>query len=219
MRVGTIAGTSAFCARDFCTTRSGKCTALIWRSFPRSHRSNRMKPRHMSRPSKKVAAGQDGVAQVAFHVSLRGCLPHHASRGLLRCLAQAVEVGHGIKRARLTRSALACARFSSRRLRRAARLCSEFTGGTPRGLQCGSGSRLRYGHETRRSHGAPRHASSIRPPSRGAYLRAHARRSRLPSSSRSAFGPKFTRSGNKGIRGGGEPRRSSPSCSWHCRCC
>ena len=52
-------------------------------------------------PLQKVAAGQDGVAQVASHVSLRGCLPHDAPRGLLRCLAQAVEVGHGIKRARL----------------------------------------------------------------------------------------------------------------------
>lgn len=87
-----------------------------------------------------------------------------------------------------TRSALALARLSSRRLRRAALLSSEFIEGTPHGSQCGSGSRLRYGHETRRSHGAPRHASSVRPPSRGAYLRAHARRSRLPSSSRSAFG-------------------------------
>ena len=38
---------------DFCTTRSGKCTALMWRSLPRSHRSKRMKPRHMSRPSKR----------------------------------------------------------------------------------------------------------------------------------------------------------------------
>lgn len=53
MRVGTIAGTSAFCDSDFCTTRSGKCTALICLSLPRSHRSNRMKPRHMSRPSKR----------------------------------------------------------------------------------------------------------------------------------------------------------------------
>lgn len=52
-------------------------------------------------PLQKVAAGQDGVAQVASHVPLRGRLPHDAPRGLLRCLAQAVEVGHGIKRARL----------------------------------------------------------------------------------------------------------------------
>ena len=49
----------------------------------------------------KVVPRFDRVSQVVLHITLRGCLPHHAARGLLRCLAQAVEVGHGIKRARL----------------------------------------------------------------------------------------------------------------------
>ena len=45
----------------------------------------------------KVLARFHGVSQVVLHVPLRRGLPHHATRGLLGSLAQAVEVGHRLK--------------------------------------------------------------------------------------------------------------------------
>ena len=49
----------------------------------------------------KVLARFHGVSQVVLHVPLRRGLPHDATRGLLGSLAQAVEVGHRLKGARL----------------------------------------------------------------------------------------------------------------------
>ncbi|MEE0750691.1 MAG: hypothetical protein UIJ82_07790 [Collinsella sp.] len=49
----------------------------------------------------KVVPRFDRVSQIVLHITLRGGLPHHAARRLLGGLAKAVEVGHGLKGARL----------------------------------------------------------------------------------------------------------------------
>lgn len=121
-----MAGTSAFCVRLFWMTRSEKCTALMWRSLPRSYRSNRMNPRDTSRPSSRslrafttfLSTSAWYLCTLAFHETPRAAC--------LAALWRAFRSATASRSHPALRSAFLRPLAASRRALRAFRLSSEF---------------------------------------------------------------------------------------------